>query len=188
MCDLPQDASRSPGCSLWCTPVAIVTHIIRLTWTPSLPSGSRASAGVTGPLLIPGFVSFVGVLRLEPRVGEGVLSRILPLRPLGTGFPGCYGEGVSSVDVTPEPSLQVAKAGAPEEQASAQALLLLLLATVPCPQMLALNGNRLTRAVLRQLTDTHKDPWRRIFACLADISAWLSAHHLKLNPDKTELL
>lgn len=37
-----------------------------------------------------------------------------------TGFPGCYGEGVSSVDVTLEPSLPVAQAGAPEEQASAQ--------------------------------------------------------------------
>ena len=28
----------------------------------------------------------------------------------------------------------------------------------------------------------------RIAACLADISQWMSAHHLKLNPDKTELL
>ena len=28
----------------------------------------------------------------------------------------------------------------------------------------------------------------RIAACLADISQWMSNHHLKLNPDKTELL
>ena len=28
----------------------------------------------------------------------------------------------------------------------------------------------------------------RITACLADISQWMTAHHLKLNPDKTELL
>ena len=28
----------------------------------------------------------------------------------------------------------------------------------------------------------------RIAACLTDISQWMSAHHLKLNPDKTELL
>ena len=28
----------------------------------------------------------------------------------------------------------------------------------------------------------------RIAACLTDISEWMSAHHLKLNPDKTELL
>uniref|UniRef100_A0AAQ4Q4F1 Reverse transcriptase domain-containing protein n=1 Tax=Gasterosteus aculeatus aculeatus TaxID=481459 RepID=A0AAQ4Q4F1_GASAC len=28
----------------------------------------------------------------------------------------------------------------------------------------------------------------RISACLTDISQWMSAHHLKINPDKTELL
>uniref|UniRef100_A0AAQ4PGQ9 Reverse transcriptase domain-containing protein n=1 Tax=Gasterosteus aculeatus aculeatus TaxID=481459 RepID=A0AAQ4PGQ9_GASAC len=28
----------------------------------------------------------------------------------------------------------------------------------------------------------------RISACLNDISQWMSAHHLKINPDKTELL
>ncbi|CAB1316655.1 unnamed protein product [Coregonus sp. 'balchen'] len=41
-----------------------------------------------------------------------------------------------------------------------QALLLLLptLATLPCLQTLALNGNRLTRIVLHQLTDALKDP------------------------------
>jgi len=28
----------------------------------------------------------------------------------------------------------------------------------------------------------------RISACLTEISQWMSAHHLKINPDKTELL
>uniref|UniRef100_A0AAQ4PAI3 Reverse transcriptase domain-containing protein n=1 Tax=Gasterosteus aculeatus aculeatus TaxID=481459 RepID=A0AAQ4PAI3_GASAC len=28
----------------------------------------------------------------------------------------------------------------------------------------------------------------RISACLTDISQWMSAHHLKINPDKTKLL
>uniref|UniRef100_A0A4W5KUZ9 Uncharacterized protein n=1 Tax=Hucho hucho TaxID=62062 RepID=A0A4W5KUZ9_9TELE len=46
-------------------------------------TGSRSSAEVTGPLLIPGIFILVGVLRLEPRIKEGVLSRVLPLRRLG---------------------------------------------------------------------------------------------------------
>ncbi|KAK1801825.1 hypothetical protein P4O66_022465, partial [Electrophorus voltai] len=29
---------------------------------------------------------------------------------------------------------------------------------------------------------------RRISACLTDIASWMTAHHLKLNPSKTELL
>ncbi|XP_045559000.1 uncharacterized protein [Salmo salar] len=41
--------------------------------TPQPATGSRASAGMTGPLLIPGIVPLVGVLRLEPCVGEGEL-------------------------------------------------------------------------------------------------------------------
>ncbi|CDQ88010.1 unnamed protein product [Oncorhynchus mykiss] len=36
--------------------------------------------------------------------------------------------------------------------------------------------------------DKDKPVVTRISACLADISAWMSAHHLKLNLDKTELL
>ncbi|KAK1797430.1 hypothetical protein P4O66_008801 [Electrophorus voltai] len=30
--------------------------------------------------------------------------------------------------------------------------------------------------------------FRRISACLTDIGSWMTAHHLKLNPSKTELL
>jgi hypothetical protein len=52
----------------------------RLSQTDRYPC---ALAEVTGPLLIYGIVILVGVMRLEPRVGEGVLSRVLPLRPLG---------------------------------------------------------------------------------------------------------
>ena len=63
---------------------------VAVTYTPFLASklpagstGSHTSTEVAGPLLIPGIVPVVGVLRLEPRVGEGVLLRILPLWPLG---------------------------------------------------------------------------------------------------------
>ncbi|KAI4892629.1 hypothetical protein NFI96_034103 [Prochilodus magdalenae] len=38
------------------------------------------------------------------------------------------------------------------------------------------------------LEDRHYQVCNRISACLTDISSWMTAHHLKLNPSKTELL
>ncbi|KAI4883135.1 hypothetical protein NFI96_020585, partial [Prochilodus magdalenae] len=38
------------------------------------------------------------------------------------------------------------------------------------------------------LEDRHYQACNRISACLTDISSWMTAHHLKLNPSKTELL
>ncbi|KAI4905914.1 hypothetical protein NFI96_010736, partial [Prochilodus magdalenae] len=38
------------------------------------------------------------------------------------------------------------------------------------------------------LEDRHYQVCKRISACLTDISSWMTAHHLKLNPSKTELL
>ncbi|KAI4891745.1 hypothetical protein NFI96_008551 [Prochilodus magdalenae] len=38
------------------------------------------------------------------------------------------------------------------------------------------------------LEDSHYQVCNRISACLTDISSWMTAHHLKLNPSKTELL
>uniref|UniRef100_A0A8C7PU79 Potassium voltage-gated channel subfamily KQT member 1 n=1 Tax=Oncorhynchus mykiss TaxID=8022 RepID=A0A8C7PU79_ONCMY len=46
-------------------------------------TGSRALAVVTCSLLIPGIIILVGVLRQEPRIGEGGLSCVLTLPPLG---------------------------------------------------------------------------------------------------------
>ncbi|KAI4883951.1 hypothetical protein NFI96_009102 [Prochilodus magdalenae] len=38
------------------------------------------------------------------------------------------------------------------------------------------------------LEDRHYQVCNRISACLTDISSWMTAHHLKLNPSRTELL
>jgi hypothetical protein len=57
-------------------------------------SGFCDSEEATGPPLIPGIVPVVGVLRLESRAGEGVLSRVLPLRPVGHQA-ACYGAHLS---------------------------------------------------------------------------------------------
>jgi hypothetical protein len=46
-----------------------------------------ASAEVTGPLLFPGIVLFVGVLQLEPRVREGGAVTCAPF--LASRLPGC---------------------------------------------------------------------------------------------------
>ena len=42
--------------------------------------------------------------------------------------------------------------------------------------------------LLFSLADSDTQMATHIFECLADISAWMSAHHLKLNLNKTELL
>ncbi|KAI4888278.1 hypothetical protein NFI96_012149 [Prochilodus magdalenae] len=38
------------------------------------------------------------------------------------------------------------------------------------------------------LEDRHYQVCNRISACLTDIGSWMTAHHLKINPSKTELL
>ena len=55
----------------------------RVPASPAGSTGSRTSAEVASPLLIPRIVPVVGVLWQEPRGRERVLSRIHPLWPLG---------------------------------------------------------------------------------------------------------
>ncbi|XP_076845900.1 uncharacterized protein LOC143491083 isoform X3 [Brachyhypopomus gauderio] len=49
------------------------------------------------------------------------------------------------------------------------------------PEWYSLRRERVTASHFREVS-------RRISACLADIASWMTTHHLKLNPSKTELL